>query len=74
MDSLQAHAYFILSLMNEINFKLIKLPSPIIITALTEVSRVANAYFFLGSILITGSVYTDRGKVSTKPIIDKSMK
>ena len=74
MDSLQAHAYFILSLMNEINFKLIKLPSPIIITALTEVSRVASAYFFLGSILITGSVHTDRGKVSTKPLIDKSIK
>ena len=25
--------------------------------------------FFLGSILITGSVHTDREKVSTKPLI-----
>ena len=31
--------------------------------------RVASAYFFLGSILITGSVHTDREKVSTKPLI-----
>ena len=32
-------------------------------------SRVASAYFFLGSILITVSVHTDREKVSTKPLI-----
>ena len=33
--------------------------------------RVASAYFFLGSILIPGSVHvhTDREKVSTKPLI-----
>ena len=31
--------------------------------------RVASAYFFLGSILITGSVHTDREKVSTKSLI-----
>ena len=30
---------------------------------------VASAYFFLGSILITVSVHTDREKVSTKPLI-----
>ena len=31
--------------------------------------RVANAYFFLRSILITGSDHTDREKVSTKPLV-----
>ena len=31
--------------------------------------RVASTYFFLGSILITVSVHTDREKVSSKPLI-----
>ena len=40
-----------------------------IVSCVNHYLMVASAYFFLGSILITGSAHTDREKVSTKPLI-----